>query len=56
MSGGEFLEAAALEVDLPLVGTLKLTTALVFDLGVYLVVVGLVIALLRSIGREEVTL
>ncbi len=53
-SGGEFLEAAYLTFDLPLLGSIKLGTVLLFDVGVYLVVVGLVIALLRSLGREEV--
>src|SRR5690606_11554590 len=53
-AGGEFLESAYLRFDLPLVGSGKLGTVLLFDIGVYLVVVGLVVALLRSVGREEV--
>jgi multicomponent Na+:H+ antiporter subunit A len=52
--GGEFLEAMTLYRDLPLVGTVKLSSVFLFDVGVYLVVVGLVIGLLRSVGREEV--
>jgi multicomponent Na+:H+ antiporter subunit A len=55
LGGGEFLEAAAWKADVPVLGTLKLSTGLVFDVGVYLVVLGVVIALLRALGREEVT-
>ncbi len=53
-AGGEFLSAASLSSSVPVLGTLKLTSAFVFDLGVYLVVLGLTIAILRSLGREEV--
>jgi multicomponent Na+:H+ antiporter subunit A len=52
--GGDFLEAMTLYYDLPIIGTIKLSSVFLFDVGVYLVVVGLVIALLRSLGREEV--
>lgn len=47
-----FLGSAKLEVGVPLLGTLKATTALPFDVGVYLVVVGLGLGLLRSLGAE----
>jgi multicomponent Na+:H+ antiporter subunit A len=53
LGGGELLQGHAVDLDLGLFGSLKLTTALAFDVGVYLVVVGLVVALLRSLGREE---
>ncbi len=52
--GGDFLESASALLSIPLVGDVKLSTVLLFDLGVYLVVIGLVISLLRSLGREEV--
>jgi multicomponent Na+:H+ antiporter subunit A len=52
--GGEFLEAMTLYREFPLLGTVKISSVFLFDVGVYLVVIGLVIALLRSIGREEV--
>jgi multicomponent Na+:H+ antiporter subunit A len=52
--GGQFLEAMTLYRDLPLIGTVKISSVFLFDVGVYLVVIGLVIALLRSVGREEV--
>lgn len=48
--GGAFLYSGKLEVDVAVLGTLKATSALPFDLGVYLVVIGLTLALLRSLG------
>lgn len=48
--GGAFLYGAKLEADLPVLGHLKVTSALPFDIGVYLVVVGLGLSLLRSLG------
>jgi multicomponent Na+:H+ antiporter subunit A len=46
-----------LQFDIPVLGSVKLVTALFFDLGVYLVVVGLVLDVLRSLGaRVDVNL
>lgn len=53
LAGGEFLQALLFSASLPVVGTVEISSVLFFDLGVYLVVVGLVTALLRSAGREE---
>lgn len=50
--GGQFLESGKVELELPLLGLLKVTSALPFDTGVYLVVVGLVLAVLRTLGAE----
>ena len=50
ITGGAFLASATLETHVPVLGTLKATSALPFDVGVYLVVVGLGLALLRSLG------
>jgi multicomponent Na+:H+ antiporter subunit A len=50
--GGSFLETAKFEVVLPLLGTVKTTSALVFDIGVFLVVLGLVAALIGALGDE----
>ncbi len=50
LMGDAFLASGKVEVDVPLMGTLKATSALPFDIGVYLVVVGLGLALLRSLG------
>ena len=49
-AGGHFLYGAKVQVEVPVLGTLKATSALPFDIGVYLVVVGLGLALLRSLG------
>ena len=48
--GGDFLESAQRTFDLPVLGELKLVSVLAFDTGVYLVVVGLVLGLLRTLG------
>jgi multicomponent Na+:H+ antiporter subunit A len=50
--GGQFLESGKVELDLPVLGLVKATSALPFDTGVYLVVAGLVLALLRTLGAE----
>ncbi|UZN03590.1 Na+/H+ antiporter subunit A [Cellulomonas sp. S1-8] len=50
--GGTVLESWILEFSLPLWGEVKLVTSLFFDVGVYLVVVGLVLDILRSLGAE----
>jgi multicomponent Na+:H+ antiporter subunit A len=52
-TGGEFLEAASTTLELGVLGSIKLSTVLLFDIGVYLVVIGLVVALLESLGPEE---
>jgi multicomponent Na+:H+ antiporter subunit A len=51
--GAEFLTSGKLALDLPLLGTVKTTSALAFDVGVYLVVVGLVLGILLALGQEE---
>ena len=48
--GGAVMESHTFEWDLPLFGHVKFVTALVFDVGVYLIVVGLVLDILRSLG------
>src|SRR5690606_5534674 len=50
--GAPPLSSAILEVTLPLLGHVKLVTSLFFDLGVYLIVVGLVLDVLRSLGAR----
>lgn len=50
VSGGAFLYGAKATVEVPVLGTLSATSALVFDIGVVLVVIGLVLSLLRSLG------
>lgn len=50
--GGHLFQSAVLEFALPLFGEHKFVTATFFDIGVYLVVVGLVVDVLRSLGSE----
>ena len=56
--GDDVLNQAVVSADLPLLGTVKSGTALVFDAGVVLVVVGLMLAVLEgldleSLGRDD---
>lgn len=53
LAGGELLEQDEWRAELPLLGSAKTTSALVFDAGVYLVVVGLILLLLDTFGRAE---
>lgn len=50
--GGQVFQAYDVEVVLPLFGHVHFASAMVFDIGVYLVVIGLVIDVLRSLGSE----
>lgn len=48
--GGGVLDQPFVEIDLPLFATVKLTTAFVFDIGVAVLVVGVVGAVLEAFG------
>ncbi|GAA4655615.1 Na+/H+ antiporter subunit A [Arthrobacter cryoconiti] len=50
--GGEVFQSTIFSFDLPLFGHVKFVSSTLFDIGVYLVVVGLVIDVLRSLGSE----
>ncbi|NKY46670.1 Na+/H+ antiporter subunit A [Nocardia cerradoensis] len=50
--GAPPLSSAIIEVTLPVLGHIKFVTAMLFDLGVYLIVVGLVLDVLRSLGAR----
>ncbi|GHD02610.1 Na+/H+ antiporter subunit A [Zhihengliuella salsuginis] len=50
--GGELFQSAALEFVLPVFGEHKFVTSTIFDVGVYLVVIGLVLDVIRSLGSE----
>ncbi|WP_328471895.1 Na+/H+ antiporter subunit A [Actinoplanes sp. NBC_00393] len=52
VAGGEVLQSALLDVHLPLIGHVHFATSVAFDIGVYLIVVGLVLEILRSLGAE----
>jgi multicomponent Na+:H+ antiporter subunit B len=51
--GESFLEALFLETTVPGLGKVKLSSVLLFDTGVYLVVVGLVATGIVRLGGEE---
>lgn len=53
IAGNSFLTSAILELQIPVIGKVKASSALVFDIGVYLVVIGLGLLLLRTLGGEE---
>jgi multicomponent Na+:H+ antiporter subunit A len=48
--GGDVLQSWVFDLHLPLVGSVHVVTSLFFDIGVYLVVIGLVLDILRSLG------
>lgn len=50
--GGSVLQSVIVELTVPVFGDVKLVTSLFFDIGVFLVVIGLVLDLLRSLGAE----
>lgn len=52
VDGGTLLESGTLELDLPVFGAVKATSTLVFDSGVYAVVVGLVFMVFEAFGEE----
>lgn len=52
--GSGFFESALVEVEVPLLGLVKASTALVFDAAVYLIVVGTSMAVIIGLGDEEV--
>lgn len=53
MWGDAFLETTYVQVEVPVLGTVKMTSALPFDIGVFAVVVGLVATLIMSFGEDE---
>lgn len=50
--GGQVLQSAILDLHLPVFGEVHFVTSVLFDIGVYLIVVGLVLDILRSLGAE----
>lgn len=51
--GDAFLETTYVEVEVPVLGLVKATSALSFDIGVFAVVAGLVASLITAFGAEE---
>ncbi|MGO2660023.1 Na+/H+ antiporter subunit A [Mycetocola reblochoni] len=50
--GGEALQSAYFSTELPVLGYVSFGTSTIFDVGVYLVVVGLILDILRSLGAQ----
>ena len=50
--GGTVLESASVDAHLPLLGHVHLATSLLFEIGVYLIVIGLVLTVLTVLGAE----
>ncbi len=51
--GGNLLESAIVELDLPVLGKVKITSVLILDIGVYLTVVGMSLFLLEQFGGAD---
>ena len=52
MLGADALQTTILQGTFPVLGDVKLVTSLFFDIGVYLIVIGLVLDVLRSLGAQ----
>jgi multicomponent Na+:H+ antiporter subunit A len=52
VAGREFLETAIVHVHLPWIGDVKLVSAAIFDFGVYLLVIGVVIIVLGNLASR----
>lgn len=52
LTGNQLLDHADFEADLPLLGKLKVTSALPFDIGVYLVVIGVALMAYEAFGDD----
>lgn len=50
LAGGQVLQSWTFDIPAPLIGNIHIVTSMFFDIGVYLVVVGLMLDILRSLG------
>ncbi len=50
LAGGDVLQSWTFDLHVPVVGHIHLVTSVFFDIGVYLVVIGLMLDILRSLG------
>ncbi|SKA38958.1 multisubunit sodium/proton antiporter, MrpA subunit (TC 2.A.63.1)/multisubunit sodium/proton antiporter, MrpB subunit (TC 2.A.63.1) [Marinactinospora thermotolerans DSM 45154] len=50
--GTEILDGGVFDLHIPVIGHLHVTTSLLFDFGVYLLVIGLILDILRSLGAR----
>jgi multicomponent Na+:H+ antiporter subunit A len=53
LAGGDVLEVGVASLDIPLVGAVKVSSALAFDTGVYLAVVGMVLMAFEAFGEDR---
>jgi multisubunit Na+/H+ antiporter MnhB subunit len=49
--GGGLLESDIAKIDVPLIGEVKVVSSAMFDLGVYVVVLGVVLTVLTALGQ-----
>jgi hypothetical protein len=54
LAGGDVLEVGLAALDLPGIGEAKVSSALAFDTGVYLAVVGMVLMAFEAFGDDPV--
>lgn len=52
LAGGSVLESWTFDIPVPLIGNIHIVTSMFFDIGVYLVVLGLMLDILRSLGSS----
>ena len=52
LAGGAVLDVGFATLDLPLIGAVKVSSALAFDTGVYLAVVGMVLMAFEAFGDD----
>ena len=50
--GGQVLESSYVYLDLPVLGELPLASVLAFDTGVFLIVIGIVLGVLSTLGSQ----
>jgi multicomponent Na+:H+ antiporter subunit A len=50
--GDQFLETSLTPITLPVIGDTKLASSVLFDVGVYLMVVGVVLLVISELGAE----
>jgi multicomponent Na+:H+ antiporter subunit A len=53
IAGGEALESTLIDADVVVIGHVKTTTALFFDIGVFLLVVGLVLMMFEAFADDS---
>jgi multisubunit Na+/H+ antiporter MnhB subunit len=52
LGGDPLIESTIWKFDLPAIGQVKLVSSSIFDLGVYALVVGVVVAVLLALGSD----